>query len=99
MKISVQEAVDALRTREGKTFIELFRRNGLSVEIYQPEGQDLQTPHQQDELYIIISGNGLFQDGDERYPFGPGDLIFVPAHREHRFLDFSDDFKTWVIFF
>lgn len=88
-----------MRTREGKTFIELFRRNGLSVEIYQPEGQDLQTPHQQDELYIIISGNGLFQDGDERYPFGPGDLIFVPAHREHRFLDFSDDFKTWVIFF
>jgi mannose-6-phosphate isomerase-like protein (cupin superfamily) len=99
MKISVQEAVDALRTREGKTFIELFRRNGLSVEIYQPEGQDLQTPHQQDELYIIISGNGVFQDGGERYPFGPGDLIFVPAHREHRFLDFSDDFKTWVIFF
>lgn len=88
-----------MRTREGKTFIELFRRNDLSIELYQPEVQDLQTPHQQDELYIIISGNGLFQDGDERYPFGPGDLIFVPAHREHRFLDFSDDFKTWVIFF
>ena len=29
----------------------------------------------------------------------PGDLIFVPAGREHRFLEFTEDFKTWVVFF
>ena len=28
-----------------------------------------------------------------------GDLLFVPAHVEHRFERFSDDFRTWVIFF
>lgn len=98
MKISVEEALKALQAHEGKTFLELFRSNAMSVEIYQPVGKDLQQPHAQDEIYVIISGYGMFQNGGERYPFQPGDLLFVPAHREHRFLEFSEDFKTWVIF-
>ena len=99
MKISVSEALSALRVTEGKTFLELFRQGRTSVEIYQPVGHDPQQPHEQDEIYVVISGQGLFQDGADRYPFGPGDLIFVPAGREHRFEEFTEDFKTWVIFF
>lgn len=99
MKISVEEALGALHAHEGKTFLELYRHGSMSVEIYQPVGKDLQQPHRQDEIYVIISGHGIFQNGEERYPFHPGDLIFVPAEREHRFLEFSEDFKTWVIFF
>jgi hypothetical protein len=30
---------------------------------------------------------------------GPGDVLFVAAHEEHRFVDFSDDFKVWVVFY
>ena len=71
----------------------------MSVEIYQPNGQDLQQPHLQDEIYVIMSGSGTFQNGPLQYPFGPGDLLFVPAGVEHRFLDFTEDFKTWVIFY
>lgn len=99
MKITVQQALDSLRLHEGKTFLELFRHGATSVEIYQPVGHDPQQPHAQDEIYVIISGHGIFQDGEEKYPFGPGDLIFIPAGKEHRFLEFSADFKTWVIFF
>jgi len=98
MKITVQEALDALYAHEGKTFLELFRHGSLSVEIYQPIGHDLQQPHAQDEIYVIISGHGIFQNGEEKHPFHPGDVLFVPAGREHRFLEFSADFKTWVIF-
>jgi mannose-6-phosphate isomerase-like protein (cupin superfamily) len=48
---------------------------------------------------VVISGTGFFTNGDERHPFKPGDLMFVPAGVVHRFEDFSDDFATWVIFF
>lgn len=99
MKISVEAALKALHAHEGKTFSELYRHGTMSVEIYRPVGQDLQQPHAQDEIYVVISGVGIFQNGDEEYPFHPGDLIFVPAGRAHRFLEFSEDFKTWVIFF
>ena len=28
-----------------------------------------------------------------------GDFLFVPTGSEHHFLDFTEDFSTWVIFF
>lgn len=99
MKISVEGALQALHAHEGKTFLELYRHKTMSVEIYQPVGQDPQQPHAQDEIYVVISGHGTFQNGEEKYPFQPGDLLFVQAGIEHRFLEFSEDFKTWVIFF
>lgn len=71
----------------------------MSVEIYQPQGHDPQQPHLQDEVYVVISGSGIFQNGAEKYPFGAGDFLFVPAGVNHRFLDFTEDFKTWVIFY
>lgn len=71
----------------------------MSVEIYQPKGKDLQQPHLQDEIYVIMSGRGIFQNGPDQYPFEPGDFLFVAAGVEHRFVDFTEDFKTWVIFY
>lgn len=99
MKITVEQAVQALRAAPEKPFITMLRDGRMSVELYEPQGVDLQQPHDQDEIYVIIEGSGIFQDGLETYPFGPGDVIFVPAHREHRFLEFSEGFKTWVIFY
>lgn len=91
--------MNSLHTHEGKTFLELFRHGSMSVEIYRPVGHDPQQPHVQDEIYVVISGNGIFQNGTEQYAFQPGDFLFVPAGREHRFLEFSEDFSTWVIFY
>ena len=81
------------------TFRELFAHGTLSVEIYQPTGSDHQTSHSRDELYVVIAGHGIFLCGDSRRPFGPGDLLVVPARVPHRFEDFSDDFSTWVVFY
>jgi mannose-6-phosphate isomerase-like protein (cupin superfamily) len=80
-------------------FATLLQRGSMSVELYAPQGSDAQTPHHQDELYVVISGSGVFVNGDARHPFGPGDVLFVPAGVEHRFEDFSADFQTWVIFY
>ncbi|MGN6374262.1 MAG: cupin domain-containing protein [Sphingomonas sp.] len=75
-----------------------IRHGTMRVGLYAPRGADDQTPHSQDELYIIASGTGFFIKVDERVPFAPGDVLFVEAGAVHRFEDFSDDFTTWVIF-
>lgn len=67
--------------------------------IYAPRDTDSQTPHEQDEVYIVVSGKGEFVRGGERVSFAPGDLLFVPAQMEHRFEDFSDDLAVWVVFY
>ncbi|WP_317930275.1 cupin domain-containing protein [Halioxenophilus sp. WMMB6] len=80
-------------------FVELFRHGSLSVEYYQPDKVDGQSPHPRDELYVIVSGHGWFVCGDSRQPFEPGEVLFVAAGVEHRFEEFSDDFATWVFFY
>ena len=52
-----------------------------------------------DEIYVIVSGQGIFFRDGVRSSFQKGDLLFVPAGMEHRFENFSDDFATWVIFY
>jgi mannose-6-phosphate isomerase-like protein (cupin superfamily) len=96
--ISLDEAKRRLE-RVPTAFVELWQRGDVSVEYYAPLGSDPQTPHDRDELYIVASGRGTFRNGDATHPFGPGDFLFVPAHLEHRFEDFSPDFGTWVVFF
>jgi len=59
----------------------------------------LQGVHDHDELYVVVSGTGMFVKGGERYEFGPGDVLFVTAGVPHSFTSFSADFRTWVIFF
>lgn len=93
-----EKLLEKLPTSEGKHFIEAFRKGNLSIEMFKPEKVDLQTPHTQDELYVIVSGTGVFKNGEENYPFKANDMIFVPAFVEHRFYDFTDDFCTWVVF-
>lgn len=83
----------------GRLSPEIFRHGTLQLRLYQPKGSDPQTPHTQDEVYIVASGSGTFVRGDERFAFGPGDALFVAAHVPHRFEDFSADFATWVMFY
>jgi mannose-6-phosphate isomerase-like protein (cupin superfamily) len=75
-----------------------IRHGSMRVGLYAPKGKDDQSPHTQDELYIIASGSGWFVKGEERIAFAPQDVLFVEAGAEHRFEDFSADFATWVVF-
>lgn len=77
----------------------LFEHGSLEVKIYAPRGEDLQTSHTRDELYVVTSGHGEFVNGGRRHSFAPGDTIFAPAGVAHRFEYFSDDFATWVFFY
>ncbi|MDJ0710326.1 MAG: cupin domain-containing protein [Woeseiaceae bacterium] len=76
----------------------LLEHGTMELGFYQPVGTDDQGPHEQDEIYIVQAGTGVFQLDGERLDFGPGDALFVPAGVPHRFVEFSKDFATWVIF-
>lgn len=92
-------ARNRLRETDGREFVELFAHGSLTVECYKPDGVDRQQPHDRDEIYVVISGSGTFVNGDARHPFETGQVLFVPAGVDHRFVDFTDDFATWVFFY
>ncbi len=97
-RLTIPQAMERLAAAE-TPFDRVFAHGSLEVEIYAPKGEDHQTPHTRDELYIIASGNGFFVHERVRHPVETGEVLFVPAGDTHRFEDFSDDFATWVVFY
>jgi mannose-6-phosphate isomerase-like protein (cupin superfamily) len=97
-KVSVYQALEDL-SKVDSPFKKVFSHGSLQVEMYKPEGKDLQQPHTRDEVYIIAEGSGTFMHEGEMANFTKGDFFFVPAGDEHRFIDFTIDFATWVLFY
>jgi mannose-6-phosphate isomerase-like protein (cupin superfamily) len=83
----------------GDHFAVLLQHGTLEVGLYAPKQEDPQTPHLRDEVYVVMRGSGWFRNGDERVAFSPGDVLFVPARRQHRFEQFTDDLAVWVFFY
>lgn len=79
--------------------VQAFQRGSLEMKLYAPRGEDPQTPHARDELYVVARGRGVAMIGDERQRFGPADALFVPAGMTHRFENFTNDLAIWVMFY
>ena len=99
VKRSLADALREIPPSQGQRFVHVFSHGTLRVEVYAPRGFDPQTPHAQDEAYVVVKGSGLFVSGRTRLPFGPGDFLFVPAGVEHRFENFDDDLLLWVMLY
>lgn len=61
---------------------------------------DTQKPHFQDEIYIVLDGVGEFKLGnDQPKDIKKGDIIFVPAKMEHKFITSKGSDLQLLIFF
>jgi mannose-6-phosphate isomerase-like protein (cupin superfamily) len=61
-------------------------------------GDDRQQPHTRDEVYYIVSGRATIEvDGDSR-PVSAGDVIYVKAQIDHRFVDIEEELQVIVFF-
>jgi len=98
-RVTLVEALARLPGPKGERFAEVLTHGSLVVEIFAPRGRDTQQPHTRDEVYVVISGRGEFVNDDDRHPFVPGDVLFVPAHVPHRFENFTEDLTAWVFFY
>lgn len=98
-KISLTQAIEAVQKEKDKAFAVLMKNGSMSVEYFAPKNIDMQQPHRQDEIYVIASGSSQFYRNGEIINCTIGDVLFVPAGMEHRFLELTQDFATWVIFY
>ncbi len=105
MKVSITQALQRLPASptdtypQGAPFATMMVNGSMSVEVYAPQGTDLQQPHPQDELYFIHSGIGQIVINGQRFEAAAGDAFFIAAGVAHRFENFSNDFLTWVVFY
>src|SRR5579864_1562366 len=86
------------RDSDGHGYIDFLASDKLSVGLaIWPRGViDRQKPHQEDEVYYVISGRGTIRVAGEDREVRPGSLVFVGAGVEHRFHEIDEDLRVLV---
>ena len=68
------------------------------VLVLKPGDEDTQTPHESDEVYYIISGNGFLKIKDKDYKVSKDKLFFVAKNVEHCFHGNTKELKVLYFF-
>ena len=97
--ISFAEAAARIPESDGARNTLVIHRGTLDIRLSIPLPPNRQTPHAQDEIYVVVRGNGVLFHAGERTPFNAGDILFVAAGVEHHYEDFSTDLALWRIFY
>ena len=79
---------------------EFLRRRGMSVGLYvlPVGGEDRQSPHMADEVYIVLQGRGRLRVVDEEVEVKPGSVISVDHGEDHQFVEVNEDLQMLVVF-
>jgi len=87
---------------DGETaeYLEFLRVPALSCGLYflKAGSKDMQSPHDEDEVYLVLEGKARMRLGDEERSVGPGSLLYVGATTNHSFFEIEED-MTLVVFF
>ena len=68
------------------------------VLVLKPGDDDTQTPHDSDEVYYVISGDGFLKIKDKDYKVSKDKLFFVAKDVEHFFHGNTNELKVLYFF-
>lgn len=79
---------------------EFLRVPSMSCGVYKlPAGsEDLQAPHDEDEVYFVVSGRGRLRVDGQEHEIGRGSILYVQATAEHSFFQVEEDITLLVFF-
>ncbi|MAC35677.1 MAG: cupin [Haliea sp.] len=80
---------------------EFLKVPALSCGLYRlvAGSRDMQAPHDDDEVYLVLEGRARMRLGDEAEKVvGPGALLYVSATTEHSFFEVEEDMLLLVFF-
>lgn len=95
----LSELMDKVKGNEPR-FFEFLRVPALSSAVYRlPAGaKDMQAPHLEDEIYVVMEGRARLQIADKEHQIGRGTILFVRATTEHSFFDIEEDLVVLAFF-
>lgn len=83
----VNDSIEKIRKNNSDyfhTFINL-QSLAMGVLVLQPGEEDTQTPHESDEMYYIVKGDGSLRIGNKDHQVKEGLAFFVEKQVEHYF--------------
>jgi mannose-6-phosphate isomerase-like protein (cupin superfamily) len=88
------------QAESGKPYLQFINEGTMSLGLYvlAAGSADTQSPHEEDEIYYVVSGRGSILVGGEQRPVRPGSIVFVAKEVEHRFVDIEEELSILVFF-
>jgi len=85
---------------EAVEYLEFLNVPALNCGVYflSAGSTDMQAPHDEDEVYFVLSGKARMHLGEEDRSIGPGSLLYVGATTEHSFFEIEEDMTLLVMF-
>lgn len=82
------------------SFFEFLRSSQMSCAVYRlPVGsKDMQAPHLEDEIYLVLEGQARVLVDTQEQEVGPGTILFIKATTEHSFFDITSDLTLLAMF-
>ena len=79
---------------------EFLKVSALSCGLYRlgVGARDMQSPHDEDEIYFVLSGKAKMKLGDTERLVEPGNLLYVGATETHSFFEIIEE-MTLLVFF
>ena len=92
--------LETARAASGRLYHEFIAVPDLSGGLYVLDAgaTDPQSPHTEDELYVVMAGRARVSVGGEVRSIREGSVIFVGAGVEHRFHDIDERLVLLVMF-
>ena len=91
---------EKLDKSKSASFKEFLNKDSMTCGMYHlaKGAKDMQTPHDEDEIYYVLEGRARLQVGEKTIDVKPGMLLFVQASEEHSFFEIEQDMTLLVVF-
>ena len=88
------------RAASNKLYLEFLKVPELSMGLYvlPVGGTDPQSPHTEDEIYYVVSGQAQIKVADEDRQVQAGSIVYVAKNVEHRFHTIQEELTVLVFF-
>jgi len=101
MKLDFDVNNSIKKIKKSSTYFHIFiNKSSLAagVLVLKPGEEDTQEPHDSDEVYYIISGDGFLKIKDKDYKVSKDKLFFVAKDVEHYFHGNKKELKVLYFF-
>jgi mannose-6-phosphate isomerase-like protein (cupin superfamily) len=90
----------AQRESPGAPYLEFLRVPDLSMGLYvlAAGGVDSQSPHTEDEVYVVMEGKAVLRIAEHDHPVRAGSVAYVAKNVEHRFHSIESELRVLVFF-
>ena len=98
IEFDVTKYIDEIRNSDGYFHTFINKQNiAAGVLVLEPNEEDTQEPHDSDELYYVISGDGFLKINNKDYDISEGTAYYVQKNIPHKF--FGNKKELIVLYF